>query len=140
MKFTSPKSRSFASVVIDLTPLIDIVFLLLLFFLLTTAPTPDPTLNVSLPKVENAGIDRVSEHIDITVKLDGTVYLVNVPVKMESLEKELREISKNVKGMKVVLRADGKIYYETFMRILETVNKLNLPLAVAVDEKNIEKK
>ncbi|MBO8087910.1 MAG: biopolymer transporter ExbD, partial [Marichromatium sp.] len=54
MKFSNPSRRNVASIVIDLTPLIDVVFLLLLFFLLTTAPAPDPTLAVNLPKAESA--------------------------------------------------------------------------------------
>ncbi|MBN2723698.1 MAG: biopolymer transporter ExbD [Deltaproteobacteria bacterium] len=140
MNFSGGKSRKFTNVVIDLTPLIDVVFLLLLFFLLTAAPSPDPSMAVNLPKSTQGTIDRVSPVVEITLKADGSVFVQKQSVDISQLGRHLKRLVDAGKNIKVVLRGDSKAHYEKFITVLETVNSLNIPLAVSVREQKSSKK
>lgn len=64
------RSRRDRSVLVDLTPLIDIVFQLLIFFLLTATFQNNPAFNVKLPKAKNR--EQVEEPKAVVVNLDST--------------------------------------------------------------------
>ena len=120
----------------DLTPLIDIVFLLLIFFLVTSSFKKEQlALLVKLPKAEQgAGTDKKVEQL--TIELSDNELAVNG--KRTTLE-ELPESFKTVKKEALVnLRIDGDVKYQRLVKVLDLLqlNKLeNISLITDKEKK-----
>ncbi|MBU1410127.1 biopolymer transporter ExbD, partial [Myxococcota bacterium] len=118
---------------IDLTPLIDIVFLLLLFFLLTAAPAPDPTLDVALPAAAASETPPPAREVTIVLQASGVIYYENTIVDLPGLEARLLQLASSDAGARVILRGDRASRYDLFVAILEAASNAGLSLHVAVD-------
>ncbi|MDR1744703.1 MAG: biopolymer transporter ExbD [Planctomycetota bacterium] len=96
MKFTARKRSS--SVIINLTPLIDCMFLLIIFIMIAARFEPDAGIAVDLPM---AGASRQNERarperITVTVDVDGTVYLGQDTIgSMDDLERRIADARAN---------------------------------------------
>ncbi|MGM0597949.1 MAG: ExbD/TolR family protein [Myxococcota bacterium] len=134
MRFKRRKASKWTSLVIDLTPLIDVVFILLIFFLLTAAPSPDPTMSVHLPRASAGKINNINNKLVLVMKDNGDLYIEDNKINIKELEGILKEQQKMSPASKVVLQGDRKAQYDRFIEILEAVNKANLSLAVAVEK------
>ena len=73
---------------INITSLIDVLFLLLIFFLVTSTFLEHPGLKLDLPKASSSSPQKL-EKLVIAVKADGTIHLNNKPVSLEDLKTEL---------------------------------------------------
>jgi biopolymer transport protein ExbD len=124
------------SIAMDLTPLIDIVFLLLIFFLVTSSFKKEQlALLVKLPKAEQgAGSDKKVEQL--TIELSDNEVAVNG--KRTTIE-ELPESFKTVKKEALVnLRIDGDVKYQRLVKVLDLLqlNKLeNISLITDKEKK-----
>jgi len=127
---TGARSR-WTGAVIDLTPLIDIVFLLLLFFLLTAAPAPDPTLDVELPAAASASRPTTAREVTVVLKADGAIHYESAIVDLPGLEDRLRRLAGEDPRARVVLRGDRASRYDLFVAILEATSGAGLSLHVA---------
>jgi biopolymer transport protein ExbD len=111
---------------IEILPLIDIVFLLLVFFIYAMlSMAVHRGLAVALPSSSTAGVDRRSV-ISVTVKADGTVYLDKQPVAREELHAILRSRAKQSKEAGVLLFADRAVRYQELFRILDQIRMAGL--------------
>ena len=124
------------SIAMDLTPLIDIVFLLLIFFLVTSSFKKEQlALLVKLPKAEQgAGTDKKVEQL--TIELSDNELAVNG--KRTTME-QLPESFKTVKKEALVnLRIDGDVKYQRLVKVLDLLqlNKLeNISLITDKEKK-----
>lgn len=75
---------------IDLTPLIDCLFMLIIFFVLTMSFSK-PVLEVILPKATNAETSQARNELLVSVKADGTLYLNAAPATIEEIARALDE-------------------------------------------------
>ena len=121
MKFNRPKSRS-EEVFINLTPLIDVVFLLLIFFMVTTTFTSIRYgIRVNLPKTTTPE-QKVEENVVISITKDNKIYLGKKWVREEELVPLLkREIKK--KGNFVVINADKDVKHGKVVRVMDLAKK-----------------
>jgi biopolymer transport protein ExbD len=108
----------------DLTPLIDVVFLLLIFFLVTSVFKKDElALLLKLPKTEQgAGSDKKQEQLTIELS-DQDVAVNGKKSTMEELPKTFEGTSKDTL---VNLRVDGDVKYQRLVKVLDLLqlNKL----------------
>ncbi len=112
---------------INLTPLIDVVFLLLIFFMVSTTFTKETHLAVDLPEasveaelVENAGIDIV-----ITASGDYTINgkaLINQQI--DTLKRALEEIAAGDTKQPLVITADANASHQSVVRAMDAAGKL----------------
>jgi len=121
LKFNRPKSRS-EEVFINLTPLIDVVFLLLIFFMVTTTFTSIRYgIRVNLPKTTTPE-QKVEENVVISITKDNKIYLGKKWVREEELVPLLkREIKK--KGNFVVINADKDVKHGKVVRVMDLAKK-----------------
>jgi biopolymer transport protein ExbD len=111
---------------IDITPLMDIVFQLLLFFILTSAFL-QPSLPLDLP-------DSAQEHeqseADMVVSVDGEgrVFINEdtIPSPIETIEPALRSLALEKPGAVVILRGDRQVRYGVFFEILDTIRNTGI--------------
>lgn len=119
---------------IELTPLIDVVFLLLIFFMISTTFTKETSLNINLPEATGeAGIEQpksieiqVSANAEYAISRtsDGTATpLINS--NRDTLSKALSEF-KGKEGLLLIIRADRKATHESVINVLDVAQKLGL--------------
>ena len=121
MKFSRPRSRS-EEVFINLTPLIDVVFLLLIFFMVsTTFATIRYGIKVDLPRTTTPE-ERIEENIVISITKDNQIYLGKKWVKEENLVSLLRKEIKR-KGSLVIINADKEVKHGRVVRVMDLARK-----------------
>lgn len=123
------------SIAMDLTPLIDMVFLLLVFFMVTSTFKKDElALLLKLPKVEEGtGTEKKIEQLTIELSSDQ----VAVNGKKSSIEDLPATFAKTNKETLVNLRVDGEVKYTRLVKVLDLLqaNKLeNISLITDKDK------
>ena len=125
---------------INITPLIDIVFLLLIFFMLTTTLDKNLRIQINLPKGSGNSIESSPFYIEVGVTQTGD-YSVNGKLFLDNNEKaliqELINESDGDMASPLVLYADGQASHQavvTLISIIEDAGFKNLQLAIQVNE------
>lgn len=102
-------------------PMIDIMFFLLVFFMLSTMYMIDlKTIPVKLPQAANAATDTTTTFA-VSLKNDGKLYLGDAPTDVQSLVAQASIEQKNNPRFAIVIRADRDIDYG---RVIELIDKL----------------
>jgi biopolymer transport protein ExbD len=126
---------------LNLTPLIDVVFLLLIFFLVATRfAQDDRELPVQLPSASSA-LPMTVEPTELVIHINAAgQYLVQgQPTDLSQLESILRKaVSDNPVHQVVVIRADRQVAFQSVVSVMDLCTKLKVPsYKVATD--NMEK-
>lgn len=111
---------------IEMLPLIDIVFLLLVFFIYAMlSMAVHRALPVTLPTSTTAKIDKHSV-LSVTVKSDGSIYLDKEPVPVQRLAAVLRAKAKGSEETSVLLFADRSLPYQDLFEVLDQIRMAGL--------------
>ncbi len=120
---------------IPLTPLIDVVFLLLIFFLVATSFTRrELDQKVDLPTAEGGVKSQFNKkNLVINIRSDGTVIIAGRLLNASALPQAVRDWREENPQMRVQLRSDGRVEYRQVMAVLGTcraagVDKVDLPV------------
>ncbi len=116
-----PKRRKRTSIinVIEMTPLIDLTFLLLITFMITM-PIMDYNVDVSPPEMNAEPIpDQKSIYVSLTKS--GIITLKNIPVDKSELTDRLKTVIGNDKTTTIFLRADGRCSYNEVMDVMKEI-------------------
>jgi len=105
----------------NLTPLIDMMFLLLIFFLLTSFLVR-PSIPVTLPETETAEIQEQPE-TTITIFADGRILFNDEEVTEEKLARKLRLASTLGLSQEVVIQADRGVVFERVVEVMDISKK-----------------
>ncbi len=110
-----------ASPVIELTPVIDIVFLLLIFFLVaTTFQQSEREMQIALPEAESGGPISVSlRELVVNVQADGSIIVSGRNVSPEDLRTIITEAVDANPEQKVTIRADRDATYDRVVGVLD---------------------
>ena len=119
MKFVKDSNNSFS---IEITPLIDIVFLLVIFFVVTSKVGDSQFLELSLPETESFSSNLVEYKNEIIIFNDGTVSINNEVVSINDKD-AISDIIFNLDNAIVLLSADGNANHSWVMEIMDTLNK-----------------
>ena len=113
---------------INLAPLIDVVFILLLFFVVTTTFTRETQLKVDLPEAVSGTPPEVTKTpLEILVGVDGSFALNGKSLSkndLASLMEALRLESGGDKSLPVMLSADGKAPHQAVVTAMDAASKL----------------
>ena len=101
-----------------LTPLIDIVFMLLIYFLLTTSFMVDEGIKIKLPQAK-AAAPQTQQEITVYVDREGRVYLENKEVPQEMLFKRLKEMIGGQQDRLVVVKADRSVVLNKAVKVMD---------------------
>ena len=111
---------------IEMIPLIDVVFLLLIFFIYAMlSMTIHKGIPVLLPKAKTSLIDK-EQYLSISISRDHRIFVDETEVPMEGLLQRLSELCKEKPGLRVFIRGDRRIPYELLVRVLDTVRASGL--------------
>jgi len=133
------------SIRIDMTPLVDVAFLLLTFFMLTTVFRKPQTLEINLPP-KDAKVEMAESNL-LTIRVDENNQLywntgVDIPnrLKIEDLRVSLRQkVSENPKFV-VLIKIDRKSKYHYMIDIIDELNLANLTRFSIAPMTEIDKK
>ena len=110
---------------LNLTPLIDIVFLLLIFFMVTTSFSRETRLLVSLPEASGSA-ENAAESIEVLVDREGG-YAINgrrlVNAEVDSLVRGLELESGGDVSLLVVLVADAEVQHQSVVTAMEAIGR-----------------
>jgi biopolymer transport protein ExbD len=121
MKFLKTNNSNFS---IEITPLIDIVFLLVIFFVVTSKVGDSQFLSLELPKTESFTSNVVKDTNEISILSDGTVLIngVTAPISDRELINEL-VFSLDRTFDKVILSAEENTYHQWVVEMMDILNK-----------------
>ena len=127
--FSDEQSRR--RVTLDISPLLDVVFLLLIFFLVTTTFKPDAAMDLELPESTTATQSETAPTV-VSVSQDGAVQLDGDSVSLEELERMIAALAPEER-QKITVRADARVDYGVIVRIIDAlrnagVDALSLPM------------
>ncbi len=120
------------SLLLDMTPLVDVVFLLLIFFLVTSVFKKDElALLLNLPSAQKG--EKVLEKKEISIELsEKSVALNGIKLNMVELESELAKVKE--KKRPVVLRIDKHVQYERIIELFNILKTYKLNNLVLVED------
>ena len=117
---------------IEITPLIDVVFLLLLFFMVSTNFVQNKSISVNLPE-SREGAAVVSKQLEISVNAQGQYSLNGVSVKgnfaslVEMLEQQVQGLSASeAQKLSVLIRADAAAAHQAVVTVLDACASVGL--------------
>lgn len=122
---------------IDLTPMMDIVFNLLIFFMIGATIMQTPQIEISLPKSTSAVGKEKNENIIITISKEGSIYVNEEAVNdidgyLSNLAKVEGELAKPVE-----IRSDEDVRTQVLISVIDSVKNAGFTkLGIATDTKN----
>ena len=127
-------------VTVNLTPLIDVVFLLLIFFMVSTSFTRETQIELELPKASIEPLDTKKESLEISIDKEGR-YFVNgkglVNESIDTLKRAIKPILDENKDISVIISADANTPYQSVVTAMDAASQLgvtNLKMATQRDQ------
>jgi biopolymer transport protein TolR len=105
---------------INVTPLVDVMLVLLIVFMVT-APLMTSGVNVDLPKADAKPLNSDSEPLTVSLKADGKIYLQDSEIDQPSLVTKLSAIANGDMTRRIFVRADKDIEYGQVMQVMATI-------------------
>jgi biopolymer transport protein TolR len=109
---------------INVTPLVDVVLVLLLVFMVT-APMMSRGIDVSLPVANQPQIPQ-EDRITVSIRADGRVFVADQPVHIALLEDRLRGLTSGSPDSVVYLRADEGLRYGDVIRVVDVIKRAGI--------------
>ena len=106
---------------INVTPFVDVMLVLLIVFMVT-APLLTVGIKVDLPKVEATALTDIKDPIEITINLEGDIYIGESKVEVENLIPRLNSITEQNNEARIYVRGDRVVAYGRIMEIMATIN------------------
>jgi len=126
------RERKRADFMVEMTPLVDVVFLMLIFFMVSTSFTVSDSLKLELPASKTATQDKPVEQVLVSIDASGQLYVQEEAVEDGELRRRVLNISKGDPNMRVVLRADAETRHKRVVYVMDVVRGLGMgKLAIA---------
>jgi biopolymer transport protein TolR len=110
---------------INVTPLVDVMLVLLIIFMIT-APMLQQELDVNLPVAAGTPQPSREDQIVITVTKDGKIYLNQTVYTLEALRPKLQALYQNRHNQTLFLRADTEVRYGAVVQVMDEVKKAGI--------------
>ena len=120
MKFLNQAKSNFS---IEITPLIDIVFLLVIFFVVTSKVGDSQFLSLDLPKTESFKYNSVQTYNEITITSEGSVYINDNFQDINNLEMIESMIFDINNDKSIILSVDANAFHLWVIQIMDILNK-----------------
>ncbi len=121
------------SVIINLTSLIDVLFLLLIFFMVSTTFVSQPAISLQLPTAEHSEAVRQTP-IVVHVDANGKVFLNDEPIELALLEQALLSRLADQTEKAVVLKADSRVSHGVVIHVLDLIKGAGVQKLVVATE------
>jgi biopolymer transport protein ExbD len=122
---------------LNLTPLIDCVFLLLIFFMVTTVFKQPYTLKIELPEANQAEIVEEKKLV-ATIAADGRMEINRHPVTLDNLEQVLLKEKENTRSLTLIVRTDKNTKHRHVLDLFEIAKRVGIEkIPLATDDRPV---
>lgn len=133
MNFKEKKKRN---IILDFTPIVDVVFNLLIFFALSLNFTSNALLNINLPQIATQPKAEQNNSVSIQLTRQGDVLYNQMPIPIESLTNKIQETKEKNKEISVIIQADEQVAHGKVVRIMDICKRCGLKkISIAADVK-----
>lgn len=111
---------------INLTPLIDVVFLLLIFFMVSTTFTRETRLAVNLPEADGEPVQDTPRNIEISVSQNGSYAVDGRPLvnaQLQTLMRALEEVTGGDRDVALILIADADATHQSVVTAMDAIGQ-----------------
>lgn len=120
--------------IIDITSLIDLIFLLVAFFLVTSSLGTESSITVHLPKAIQTAEPKQGDVV-ISITERNVIFFDDVEVTKEKLKTAVNEKMQSLKDANVIIRGDKLSNYETVVYVMDVLNQAGIPkFSIATEE------
>ncbi len=110
---------------INVTSLIDVLFILLIFFMVSSSFVEQPGMKLELPTIKSREVARV-DNLVLFVSKDDEIFLDDKQVSLETLAEEITTLIPNVKEKTLVLKADKQAEHGLIVQIMDIAKRSGL--------------
>ncbi len=119
MQFKAKEKRK---VQINITSLIDVLFLLLIFFMVSSTFLEQPGIKLELPQAQSATVVEQKDYT-LFVDKDGGLFLNNEEVRVEKLEQKLTAALSEMKDGSLILKADQDVSHGVVVKVMDAAKR-----------------
>jgi len=126
---TNLRPRRHRSPELNITPLIDVVFLLLIFFMVSTTFDRFSEIHIELPEANAEKQEKLPDSIDITIDQEGRYYVNQSEMEdssLETLRQALERVVAGRSGLPVVISADAQSPHQSVITAMDAASRVGL--------------
>jgi biopolymer transport protein ExbD len=124
---------------IEITPLVDMVFLLLIFFMLSTTFIVTPGIKVNLPRSSAEKVTQEKKEVQVIITEDNKVFVDRMLVDVGELERRLVGVGRQDPQTLIIIKADAKALHGKVVEVMDIAKQSGLDrLAIATQPKEKE--
>jgi biopolymer transport protein TolR len=142
MAFTAPNGRTQSALAdINITPLVDVVLVLLIIFMVT-APVLQSGIEVNVPKTRTVK-EITEERTVITINKDQRVFLGNDAININEIATQLRQKIRDPRNQFIFVRADENVPFGAFALVMDAVKQAgitNISIVTQPMDQNVPKR
>jgi biopolymer transport protein ExbD len=130
-------ARRREEMIVDVTPLIDIIFQLVLFFMVSTTFVTSPGIEVDLPRSSADTILQDDNELEIWVTRDGAVQVDDVAVDWAGLTGHLKNARSSDTSTLIIIKADRDVDHGRVVAVMDLARSLGLSRLAIATEANV---
>jgi len=136
VKLNNSKKKELA---VNITPLIDVVFLLLIFFMVSTSFTRETQIELELPKATGTSLEIPENVVEISIDPEGNFYVNKkslINTQIETLKRAIHKVSEGDTSLPLIISADAKAPYQSVVTAMDAAGQegfSNLKMATRRD-------
>ena len=114
---------------LNITPLIDVVFLLLIFFMVSTTFEKQSQMKIVLPEASEEVTDKIPDSVTVEVDTQGRVFVNKkslVNSQLITIREAIRDATHDMKAPRVIIRADANATHQSVIKIMDAARQLGL--------------
>ena len=122
-----PEQRD--KVELNITPLIDVVFLLLIFFMVSTTFEHESEINITLPEASKEYLEQKLDSVTIIVNDKEKIFINDIPLinsELMTVREALRDAIRDLNDPAIIINADADTSYQSVIRIMDAARQLSL--------------
>ena len=114
---------------LNITPLIDVVFLLLIFFMVSTTFERESEISITLPEASEEYAETKLDTVEVAIDAEGRVYINEqqlVNTQTMTIREAIRDAMYDMEEPPVVISADAKATHQLVVRVMDAARQLDL--------------
>ncbi len=114
---------------VNITPLIDVVFLLLIFFMVSTTFDRESEIKITLPEASEEQVQVSPEAIRVAIDASGRIFINDQPLvnsQLFTVREAIRDSMQDLIDPPVIISADAKAHHQAVIKVMDAARQLGL--------------